>query len=189
MTERNHPLITRAQEQDLYKYLQSCLGDQPLRYELIAIKVQLAADGEISKQGAEIVKGWLDAMEEERAERANQVSSHAQQETLDREKARQDLRKGFAGNPNYQAFLDTLEQDELDVLTSNAPYLDFIASRQLEASRLCRNDVAAYIREWANCNLSTRVKNRRSPSQLTTSVHCATERSNEHPQRARSRLR
>lgn len=189
MTEISPPLISRAQEQDLYKYLEICLHDQPLRYELIAKKVKLAADGEISKQGGEIVMGWLESMEEERLEQANQLGSHALLKSQDREMARQDLRKGLAGNPSYQSFLDTLEQDELDALTNNVPYFDFISSRQLEANRLCRKDVAAYIREWANINLSSRVKALRSSSQQATSGCCAHKRANEHPPRSRARLR
>lgn len=151
----SQPMITRAQESALYAFLRKQADGDALRYELIAKKIHRAASGYANAADESIVRDWLNAMVEEQEEKlARQRLSMPQSER----KAFESLSSGKCGNPNYQAFLDTLEQTDLDSLTNNVPYFCFFSDREAEAKKLKRNDVVAYIREWADRHLSERVK-------------------------------
>lgn len=53
------------------------------------------------------------------------------------------VRTGKVGNPRYQAYLDTLEQEELDKLTNNVGYFTWInEAERLAAQRKCSIDEA-----------------------------------------------
>lgn len=64
-------------------------------------------------------------------------------------------------NKNYQAFLDTLEQSELDKLKSDVEYMKFISERSVEFNAIVNKDstfngirdtaFATYIRAMGRC--------------------------------------
>ncbi len=82
-----------------------------------------------------------------------------------------DVRSGKVENPRYQAFLDTLEQEELDKINSHADYMGWISQREGEFRKANGIDdqqrvseykeLGKYIREYADENLSDRVKSLR----------------------------
>lgn len=154
-TTINRPFITREQETRLYAFLRErCEGDA-LRYELIAKKIMRAADGDASEWDASIVTDWLNAMlENERL----QVQAHAWT-AAEREPIApfQQIRSGVVGNPHYQAFLDTLEQSELDAIANNAPFFVWISRRVAEMPQAGLT-LAVYLRQYADEHLSQRVK-------------------------------
>lgn len=146
------PAITRDQEQRLYAFLRvSCEGDS-LRYELIAKKVMRTADGTASPWEMEIAIDWLNAMLEIEGVSA---SDHPQSPAgiLDAFVA---IRQGRSGNAHYQAFLDTLEQDELDKITSNAPFLSWMQSIRKCKPASVRFD-SNFVRKCSESSLSQRV--------------------------------
>lgn len=132
-----------------------------MRYELIAKKIHRAADGTASEWDITIVKDWLQAMQE--LEALTQARS-----TRDNPSAPAvpfaGVRTGKVQNPNYQAFLDTLEQDELDSLQSNGPFFAWMAKLRMNLPS-GQAFTAAYIRECANASLS-----RRAQAQVTANV-------------------
>jgi hypothetical protein len=148
--ETPKPSITRAQEASLYKFLSKQTENDALRYELIAKKIHRAADGAAINWELDIVNHWLGAMLEEQLAKENRYVS----EILPRESFA-DVRSGQVGNPNYQAYLDTLEQDELNLITSNVGYLCWFSTRQSEQPNGFSPD---WLRSWADNNLSARVK-------------------------------
>lgn len=158
----SHALITREQERALYAFLRERTDGDALRYELIAKKIHRAADGTHSDFDASVVQDWLASMQEIDAIRSANTAAVGMLEQA--EQALPDsfasLRSGVCGNPSYQAFLDTLEQEELDALSNNVPYFEFISARQAEARALgaqSTSDHHAYIRQWADAHLSERV--------------------------------
>lgn len=159
MNEANEaviPVITRQEECALYAFLREQTDGDSLRYELIAKKIHRVASAWHSKDDEAVVRDWLSAMRERDAVRAaREAATVASGAGVPFDS----LRSGECGNPSYQAFLDTLEQDELDALSNNVPYFAFVSARQAEASSAGReNDLAAYIREWADAHLSLRVR-------------------------------
>lgn len=145
------PIISREVEARMYKFLQRVCEDDSLRYELIAKKVQRAADGVASDWDKGIVKDWLNAMLEQEvlAQQPQPLPLRADQWVA--------VRAGAVGNAFYQAFLDTLEQHELDTINSNVPFFEWISKRQAEmpASGVFGID---YLRAYADRHLSQRVK-------------------------------
>ncbi|HHP0484956.1 TPA: PLxRFG domain-containing protein [Vibrio harveyi] len=84
---------------------------------------------------------------------------------------------GKSDNPRYQAWLDTLEQDELDAISSNADYMSFITQRKGEffksknmSERELTPDLQVefdkFIRSYADKNLSDRVHEIRANADL-----------------------
>lgn len=146
------PLITREQEQRLYAFLRlNCEGDS-LRYELIAKKIMRTADGTATPESTEIAIDWLNAMLE--IEGASASEDHqAPTAILD---AFVDIRLGRSGNAHYQAFLNTLEQEELDKIVSNAPFLSWMHSIREDKPPSVRFD-SAYVRQCSEASLSNRV--------------------------------
>ncbi|MGO2317426.1 MAG: PLxRFG domain-containing protein [Vibrio toranzoniae] len=88
----------------------------------------------------------------------------------------EEAKTGKSGNPRYQAWLDTLEQADLDEINSNVDYMAWISSNSAEFARI--NQIASkpftdaqnkafddYLREQADNNLSDRVAEQREPSE------------------------
>ncbi|MFZ3513819.1 PLxRFG domain-containing protein [Vibrio harveyi] len=80
---------------------------------------------------------------------------------------------GKSDNPRYQAWLDTLDQDELDAISSNADYMSFITQRKGEffkSKNMSERDLTPdlqvefdkFIRDYADNNLSDRVQAERA---------------------------
>lgn len=148
------PAITREDETRLYKYLSKGTRGDALRYELIAKKIQRAADGHVSTYDLAIVNDWLSAMNEEAAEAEARRTLH----TEPREEPFAAVRRGQVGASNYQHFLDTLEQAELDVIVNNVPYFTFFSTMQIEAKKAGEMCTPAFIQAYADSHLSQRVK-------------------------------
>lgn len=87
-----------------------------------------------------------------------------------------EAKTGKSGNPRYQAWLDTLEQADLDKIKDNVDYMAWISSNSAEFARI--NQIASkpftdaqnkafdeYLREQADNNLSDRVAEQRGPSE------------------------
>jgi hypothetical protein len=147
------PAITREDEARLYKYLSKVTDGDALRYELIAKKIQRAADGYANSYDLNIVNDWLRAMNEEAA------AVEAGRNFIEpREEPFAAVRRGQVGASNYQAFLDTLEQAELDVIKNNVPYFTFFSSMQMEAKKAKQALTPEFIRNYADNHLSQRVK-------------------------------
>ncbi|HDM8192347.1 TPA: PLxRFG domain-containing protein [Vibrio harveyi] len=79
---------------------------------------------------------------------------------------------GKSDNARYQAWLDTLDQDELEEISSNADYMSFITQRKGEffksknmSERELTPDLQVefdkFIRDYANKNLSSRLKTKK----------------------------
>lgn len=158
--------ITAQQERDLYAFIKECVGDDAYRYQVIAQKVQRTAGGTAAPWEIEIVDSWLTAMQIERL-----AQTPAAKPEPEKGAGFPSFTDGLASNPRYQAFLDTLEQQELDALGSNAPYMEFISQRMTEfRSRHCepqdfRGHAAftAYVRDWADARASGRARASTSP--------------------------
>lgn len=154
--EKLQPTITREQEAALYKFLRDDCEDDALRYELIAKKIHRAADGTAVAWELAIVRDWLSAMNAARVAAEPVYVPLAPQEAPFAA-----VRRGQVGNPNYQAFLDTLEQCELDAIDSNVPYFGWFSDRQAEARKLVVPGGPDWLRKWADHHLSERVKSQR----------------------------
>lgn len=151
-TVSTQPAITRDQEQRLYAFLHlNCEGDS-LRYELVAKKIMRTVDGTASQWEMDIANDWLNAMLE--IEGVSPLE-HPQSPSgiLDAFVA---IRQGRSGNAHYQAFLDTLEQEELDKITSNAPFLSWMHSIREVKPASVRFD-SNYVRKCSESSLSQRV--------------------------------
>jgi len=148
-----NPAITREQESRLYVFLRKETENEAFRYMLIATKIGRAANGTAVDWELAIVKDWLDCMLEEEAAANATVPAF----TVIRPEPFADIRLGFAGNPKYQAYLDTLEQDELNIISSNIGYFAWMSQRlaEMRKSDLKGTD---FLRDWADKNLSQRVK-------------------------------
>jgi len=145
--------ISRDIEARMYKFLQQrCEGDS-LRYELIAKKVHRSADGTANDRDWAIVQDWVEAMLE--AEQPKQPPALAA--AMKPQTPFESIRAGKAGNPHYQAFLDTLEQHELDAIENNAPFFIWMSQRLAEKPAGVRFG-ADYLRDYAERHLSERVK-------------------------------
>lgn len=149
------PMITREQESRLYKFLRERTDGEALRYELIAKKIHRAADATAAEWEQSIVRDWLVAMNEEQV-----FDEAAQVLYVPREEPFASVRRGQVGNPNYQAFLDTLEQPALDAITNNVPYFGWFSDRQSEMKQSGLTGLN-YLRSWADSHLSQRVKSLR----------------------------
>ena len=146
------PTITRDEEAKLYRYLRAQAEGDALRYELIAKKIHRAADGTASEWDKTIVNDWLSAMNELDAARSQPLAW-----TPAKEEPFSAVRRGQVSAPNYQAFLDTLEQHELDAITSNVRYFSWFSERQAEIKKGGIFSVD-YLRRYADQHLSQRVK-------------------------------
>lgn len=164
--------ITRAQESALYDFLKQQIGDDSVRYELIAKKFRRAADGTASDEDAKITSEWLEGMRvdgDERQRLAAEGRAKAEADAADSEhraaeksaESLADLRSGKAGNERYRLFLSTLAQAERDAKQSasdfNVAFMSFIGARSGEFRRQQRSDqindqdaFTAYIREWVS---------------------------------------
>lgn len=160
------PSITREQEQRLYKFLQIACEDDALRYQLIAQKVHRTADNTATLWESSIAVDWLNCMLELEAIRAktNTVVDH-----LPREEPFAAVRAGKVGNPKYQAFLDTLEEDQLQAITSNVDYFAWFSQRQASVPK-GEEFSREYLRRWADANLSERVKRERDQMKSANSA-------------------
>lgn len=146
-------LISREQESRLYKFLRESCDLDSLRYELIAKKVGRTADGTATDWEQGIALDWLNCMlsHERDLVAATQAAAKSHREPF------ADIRRGIAPNPNYQAFLDTLDQDALDAITSNVPFMEWISQvRSSKPADIPFNE--AYVRRFADMNLSKRFK-------------------------------
>jgi hypothetical protein len=146
------PMISREQEQRLYAFLRRQTEGDALRYEVIAKKIQRAADGTESQWDRTIVQDWLTAMlESEVQAQARNPTTHAPQQPFAQ------VRTGSVQNPNYQAFLDTLEHEDLESLNSNGPFIAWMCQLRMKLPAGVVFD-AAYVRQCADAQLSKRVK-------------------------------
>ncbi|PHX05519.1 PLxRFG domain-containing protein [Vibrio splendidus] len=87
-----------------------------------------------------------------------------------------DAKTGKSANPRMQAWLDTLDQSELDQINDNADYMAWIGKLHTdfssETGKSPTNDSAdfdKYIRSYADSNLSDRVAEQRGPNKKTLS--------------------
>lgn len=142
--------ISRADEAALYRYLQLNLEGDALRYELIARKVQRTADGVATDWERSIALDWLKAMNDLRTVASAPPNPPAEAPFAS-------LRSGKCGNPYYQAYLDTLEQHELDAIVNNVPYFAWNADRCREAKAL-GIPLGQHIRRWADQHLAKRLQ-------------------------------
>lgn len=147
--------LTRDEATALYKFLRERTECDALRYELIAKKIHRVVEGYANTHDQLVARDWYEAWAEEEAAK---LARHQLSMRPYEKEPFADVRLGRVGNPNYQAFLDTLEQEELDQIHNNIPFFSFFMQREIEAARLGRRDLASYIREWADANLSERVK-------------------------------
>lgn len=182
--------ITREQESALYDFLREQTGDNFTRYELIAKKIQRAADGTATEDDAKIAADWLEAMRADGSERqrlaaegnAKAEAGAAEAERREAEKSAEslaDLRAGkAAGNERYRLFLSTMTQAERDAMQRssdfNAAFMAFIGERSGEFKRQQggtqvndQDAFTAYIREW--------VSNRANPASKTPTIDAHTE--------------
>ena len=152
---KEEPIITREQESRLYRFLRDVCDGDSFRYEVIAKKIAHAADGLATDWEKSIVTDWLNTMQEQERATAICFSKEAQDAG-----AFAEIREGRASNPHYQAFLDTLEQDELDSIQSNAPFFAWMSSRLAEMGGSGKPSLA-YVRSYADQHLSRRVASTR----------------------------
>lgn len=186
--ERAAPTITRDQERELYAFLREQVGEDAYRYEVIAKRIGRVADGRGSDADEQTTREWLAAMAEDgTAKQRAAAQSEADRKAAAEEGERREsartaeslakLRRGEAENPRFQAFLDTLEQADLDshdrIASFNTDYMAFINARVGEYKRenkISRSDVGGdkaldeFIRKWADEHLSERVKAKRKPA-------------------------
>ena len=158
------PAISRQEECELYAYLRQNARDA-LHYELIAKKIHRAASGYASDEDMALVLKWQSYLNEEKQAR---LEREVLSRPVVKEPPFEAVRRGIVGNTNYQAFLDTLEQDQLDDIANKANNVEFFSfilkrSAEVEAARKGRANsdpglFANYCREWADKNLSVRVK-------------------------------
>lgn len=147
------PIITREQEKRLYDFLRAqCEGDA-FRYELIAKKIQRAADATANDWEKTITTDWLNAMLELDKSRQKQDNRSLGQ-TRD---PFAEIRTGQVASPNYQAFLDTLEQEDLEALQNNGPFFAWMHQIRATKPADATFDVA-YVRKCADASLSKRVR-------------------------------
>lgn len=110
----------------LFAVLKNWSGDgmDAFRYECFARRLVAAERGR--PDAVEWAMNWYnDVVAEDR--QAEEVRQRAVTEREARNAAaRAELRAGRCGNPNYQAFLDTLEHPEL--IENNAPYCAWMSS-------------------------------------------------------------
>lgn len=139
-------------------------GMDAFRYECFARRLVAAEYGR--HDAVEWAKNWYnDVMAEERRE------EEARQRDIDEREARNafaraELRAGRCGNPNYQAFLDTLEHPE--EIENNAPYFAWLSElrgrfeRTPSLADMAPDEKAArwtrMIREKRDANLAPRLK-------------------------------
>ncbi len=108
------PSISREDEKILRAELNRMRDDGTppmgaMRYEIFSKRIQGAADGTASAETVEWAKKWLAELESaKKAKDDREAAEHAQTKAqLDADQAA--LERGEAGNPRYQAYLDTLE--------------------------------------------------------------------------------
>lgn len=145
--------ISRELESRLYKFIRDSCDLDALRYELIAKKVGRTADGTATDWERGIALDWLNLM----LNHEQDLATARKAETDACHQPFADIRRGIAPNPNYQAFLDTLEQDALDGITSNVPFMEWISRIRSSKPSAIRFD-EAYVRSCADKELSMRVR-------------------------------
>lgn len=177
------PAITREQLSSLYEYLRKQTDGDALRYSVLAKKFQRTADGTANDEAKKITLEWLQAMAEDGNAKQKEIAKGKQQaqeqaaeaERIQAEKeanSLSELKAGQAQNPNYKAFLDTLEQSELDEVTKswqlNTRFMSFISQRKAEfvkdgGNAASPEELAKYVREYADKNLATRLRDAEKP--------------------------
>lgn len=170
MEAMDGPTITRDQESALYAHLQACTENDGLRYQLLAQKVGRAADGVAEMWEATIVHELLDCMNSESAARQNSAGAESPPLAL----YRAALQAGHGGdNPRLQAWLDTIEDPDALFATPTATplacgYSAFVAARIIEFEQHIDKHgtapaVTAYMRQWADDHLATRLLGASNP--------------------------
>lgn len=175
-TVAEQPPIDREQERALYAWLRDVVGDDALRYQLIAQKIGRTADGTAEDYEQEVALDCLRQMESESGARSAGVSAAeaervAAETALVRESVefRAELRAGRSPhNPRLQAWLDTIEDPRAMFARPGASplscgYSQFIAERSNEFERhsgaiKSADAVTAYMRHWANQHLAERLR-------------------------------
>ena len=146
--------ISRDIEARMYKFLQQrCEGDHA-RFVFLARRVRRSADGTASDEDWATTQCWIAAMPA--AERTKQKLARAA--AMDLKTAVSSIRAGVAdGSPHFQAYLDTLEQHELDAIENQLSFFDWMAKALAERPAGVRFG-ADYLRDYAERHLSARVK-------------------------------
>lgn len=170
------PLITREQERALYAWLRDAVGDDALRYQLIAQKIGRTADRIAEDYEQEVALDCLRQMESESSARGDRMAGteaeRAEAEAArvrERAEFRAELRAGrAAGNERLQAWLDTIEDPMVMFAHPGASplscgYSQFIAERVGEFERQAKaiksaGAVTAYMRQWADQHLAARLR-------------------------------
>lgn len=156
--------ITRDEESALYKLLKTQCEDDAFRYEMIARKIMRVADGYGSEHDEEVVKDWLDHLNGIRKQREAELATLSFKERNEIEIFKE-LSFGVCANPLYQAYLDTLEQDELDDIKNNVGY--FTWNQDMQSAYLAKTgsdrvldyaDYQTFAFAYANKNLSNRIR-------------------------------
>lgn len=143
------------------------LHEDAFRYEAFSKRLMAAEDGSPKAVAwamewySEILKDKGVEVVEQRAAREEEARRHAL--------ARAELAAGRSGNPHYQAFLDTVEDPAS--LQDNVGFLCFMGKMNAEMDRLKKKlspeERKAFIRSYADQNLSERVKAQRVPPEAT----------------------
>lgn len=138
-------------------------GDDAFRYEMFARRIQAAEYGR--PDAVEWANNWYADIlrEQDAAKQAKLVATARLQAERDEGRAR--LAAGLAGNPLYQAYLDTLESSCTDsdeaVAMLNIGYFSFHGQRTAEYERTDKRvSFAQYVRDYADQHLSERAKAR-----------------------------
>lgn len=164
--------ISQDVSSKLFAVLKNWSGDymDAFRYECFARRLIAAEHGR--PDAVEWAMNWYnDVVAEER-----QAEGDRQRATKENEErkaaARAELRAGRCGNPNYQAFLDTLEHPEQ--IENNAPYFAWISELRGRfegtsgVADMAGEEKAALwqkmIREKRDANLAVRMKGRSLPN-------------------------
>lgn len=108
----------------LYGVLKSWSEDMdPLRYEAYARRLVAAEHGR--PDAVEWAQAWHSDLLAEESQKEAVRQAELREEEARTALAQAEFKAGRCSNPNYQAFLDTIEQPEL--IESNAPYFEWLS--------------------------------------------------------------
>lgn len=178
-TEASTFTITREQEKRLRDEIHASNEaggfhgiESARRYELLSKKFQRVADGRGSSDDIAVTKQWLEALSDSDAKQQQAVEDSEKAGAAAEQRREENwalLRSGKSDNPRYQAFLDTLGEQELAELKNNAPYMAWNNQRVGEwkkqhkgahgdLSAQQQDQLTQYIRQWADEHLANRLK-------------------------------
>lgn len=173
--------ITNDQAATLYKELRRLGSDPewggPTRSAHFSKMIGQATNGR--PDAVKWALEWLSDIESEGKPQAEAIKTETPEKSAmqnGQEQASNDLKAGKSDNPFYQAYLDTLEQDELAEGSKAYNYMAFMSGmhkqfiESVKGQSFSSEDERTkakeqFIRNWAENNLSERVKSQRLRSQ------------------------